>query len=89
MVEKRYIIASKYYAVVNTTKKTVTVYKKDKYSEKEPGIDKYYLGSTVLENAKYASVGVSQATPSTYAGVSKASVMEIHIGKDKVVRLSK
>jgi hypothetical protein len=89
MVEKRYIIASKYYIVLNTTKKTITVYKKDKYSEKESGIDKYYLGSIILENAKYISVSVSQTTPSAYPRVNKASVMEIHLGKDKVIQLSK
>ena len=89
MTEKRFIIASKYYVVINTSKKTVTVYKKDKYSEKEPGIDKYYLGSTVLENAKYKSVGVSTLTPSAYPKINKANIMEIQLANNKIIRLSK
>ncbi len=89
MTLKYYIIASKYYVTIDTVKKVITVYKKDKHSEKLPGMEKYYLGSTILENIKYKSINISKISSSLYPKISKADIMDIQLGKDNIIRLSK
>jgi len=84
-----FIIAGKYYVNIDTLNKIITVYKKDKTSEKVPGIEKYYLGSTILENSKYKSISISKISLSKYPRVNKADNMDIILGNNKILRLSK